>query len=419
MKLVISKDLKKRIRFAALNGSKVAKRIYDVINVDRNLELEDVMLGKSNFFDSVRVMGRGGDYDTISIKITYCARDVNNDRFPEKDNPDAGYDQHNRSSLTPVKFARMFRCIEDSTDLITHDFDYFDDIIRIGSKVNFSMSGNPLDFFRAYCKEYYSSLCDGDSTLWNSCMRYEDKARVASDFYTHFCGCKIIRAYNDEGETLARAVVWPRVCIDGNDEPVCLIERIYTSFWSVRELMLDFAVANGVQVRKTVDSYCDKNKFTILTDCTLGNKGSEVNGLAYILVPQVKWHHGGAPYLDTFTYVYKPYSHNSFLYMTNTSGLSFVADESVFKVAEFDTVSGHADRTAYTCPVCGKKSRSSSGASALCTECNIELITESQYGSIIKGGVRNFDGDYWPEKCFDGNNPTNAFTMYKNINRLF
>ena len=67
------------------------------------------------------------------------------------------------------------------------------------------------DFLDAYLGANYSSITDNDiSTLHNSCMRYEDKARNAADFYANFAGAGILVAKDKSNNVLGRAVVWKK-----------------------------------------------------------------------------------------------------------------------------------------------------------------------------------------------------------------
>ena len=63
----------------------------------------------------------------------------------------------------------------------------------------------------AYLESNYSPISDGsESSLHNSCMRYEDKARNAADFYANFAGAKILVARDDSSNVVGRAIVWKR-----------------------------------------------------------------------------------------------------------------------------------------------------------------------------------------------------------------
>ena len=87
------------------------------------------------------------------------------------------------------------------------------------------------DFMEAYLESNYSPIADSDtSSLHSSCMRYEDKARNAADFYTNFAGAKILVARDESNNILGRAVVWNEVTLwKSINTPIAasLLDRIY------------------------------------------------------------------------------------------------------------------------------------------------------------------------------------------------
>ena len=97
------------------------------------------------------------------------------------------------------------------------------------------------DFLDAYLGANYSSITDNDiSTLHNSCMRYEDKARNAADFYANFAGAGILVAKDKSNNVLGRAVVWKKAVWNETGMPavqVSVLDRIYTSHAFVMDLI--------------------------------------------------------------------------------------------------------------------------------------------------------------------------------------
>ena len=97
------------------------------------------------------------------------------------------------------------------------------------------------DFMEAYLESNYSPIADsGESTLHVSCMRYEDKARNAADFYANFAGAKILVARDDSNNILGRAIVWENVSLqrtDGFQGTLSLLDRIYFSHAFVADIM--------------------------------------------------------------------------------------------------------------------------------------------------------------------------------------
>ena len=109
MKLNISQELVNRIECAAANGSKVAQIIAKEIKRGRNntsLIFHDNP--NANYFDSKRVVGTCNGYRTLRIVITCCMKDLNDDRFPDKCNPNSPYFKENRTELSPKTFAELF-----------------------------------------------------------------------------------------------------------------------------------------------------------------------------------------------------------------------------------------------------------------------------------------------------------------------
>lgn len=77
------------------------------------------------------------------------------------------------------------------------------------SKVTVRLHEGMQDFFEAYSEENYTTVTDTtESSLHNSCMRYENRVRNAADFYANFAGASILVARDESNNVLARAVVW-------------------------------------------------------------------------------------------------------------------------------------------------------------------------------------------------------------------
>ena len=82
------------------------------------------------------------------------------------------------------------------------------------SKVTVRLHESMNDFNGSLSGKQLQPISDSDtSSLHSSCMRYEDKARNAADFYTNFAGAKILVARDESNNILGRAVVWNEVTL--------------------------------------------------------------------------------------------------------------------------------------------------------------------------------------------------------------
>ena len=125
------------------------------------------------------------------------------------------------------------------------------------------------DFMEAYLESNYSPIADSDTIqyLHSSCMRYEDKARNAADFYTNFAGAKILVARDESNNILGRAVVWNEVTLwKSINTPIAasLLDRIYSSHAFVAELIRKQAQEAGILLRRRYNDYTHTTDFTVL-----------------------------------------------------------------------------------------------------------------------------------------------------------
>ncbi len=117
----------------------------------------------------------------------------------------------------------------------------------------------------AYLESNYSPISDSDtSSLHSSCMRYEDKARNAADFYTNFAGAKILVARDESNNILGRAVVWNEVTLwKSINTPIAasLLDRIYSSHAFVAELDPQAGAGGGHPVATQIQRLYTYNGF--------------------------------------------------------------------------------------------------------------------------------------------------------------
>ena len=174
MKLYASNELKSRLTHAAANGSVIAADILSELK--KNRPAQEIIRGSYNFLSTKR-------------KWTDCVPSGNPDcvhrlqqgpgtsQFPGQEQPSGTWFPENRTDLEPSTFIEQFKNLREYTSC---EISYFRSAITLDSKVSVRLHTGMNDFLDAYQESNYSSITDGDtSTLHNSCMRYEDKARNA------------------------------------------------------------------------------------------------------------------------------------------------------------------------------------------------------------------------------------------------
>lgn len=229
------------------------------------------------------------------------------------------------------------------------EISYFCSAISLDSKVTVRLHESMNDFMEAYLESNYSPIADSDtSSLHSSCMRYEDKARNAADFYTNFAGAKILVARDESNNILGRAVVWNEVTLwKSINTPIAasLLDRIYSSHAFVAELIRKQAQEAGILLRRRYNDYTHTTDFTVLNPIE-GQEwaaGDNIQVSLTVKVPACRWHKKGVPYLDTF---YSLHLTDGNLELRNTEG-----DTSI---ASCRSTEGCANRRKYVCPKCGK-----------------------------------------------------------------
>lgn len=207
MKLNVSNELKSRLMHAAENGSVIAKDI--LLEVKKNVPVEEIIRGTYNCFSTKRKRTEAGTFKKIRIVFTACSKDLAHPSFPDRNNPQAPWFPENRTVLEPSTFVELFKNLPKYSP---DEINYFCSALSLDSKVTVRLHESMNDFMEAYLESNYSPIADSDtSSLHSSCMRYEDKARNAADFYTNFAGAKILVARDESNNILGRAVVWNEV----------------------------------------------------------------------------------------------------------------------------------------------------------------------------------------------------------------
>ena len=111
--------------------------------------------------------------------------------------------------------------------------------------------------------------------------------------------CSLVKVVNGNEETIARAILWPRVRVQDVDQKVPMLERIYSrsnepiNRAALEETLKNYARSIGAfwKVRQSND--CDE----------VTNDGEAVHRVLYAVASESPFRSPFLPYLDTFCYV--------------------------------------------------------------------------------------------------------------------
>lgn len=352
MKLNVSNELKSRLVHAAENGSVIAKDILS--EVKKNVPVEEIIRGTYNCFSTKRKRTEAGTFKKIRIVFTACSKDLAHPSFPDRNNPQAPWFPENRTDLEPSTFVELFKNLPKYSP---DEINYFCSSLSLDSKVTVRLHESMNDFMEAYLESNYSPISDSDtSSLHSSCMRYEDKARNAADFYTNFAGAKILVARDESNNILGRAVVWNEVTLwKSINTPIAasLLDRIYSSHAFVAELIRKQAQEAGILLRRRYNDYTHTTDFTVLNPI----EGQE-------------W-----------------------------------------------STEGRANRRKYVCPKCGKIH--SFPDTAFCKNCQDMFYISTVFGKVLKGTSAEYKGKKYPSFLFKKGRPVPEFRRYLQIEKLF
>lgn len=253
MKPIISIELKKRLEKASQNGSVIAR---DILKELRGCnDVKKIIRKTVNYFDTIRVVGNCSEYKSLRIDITCCTKDISNEHFPDKGNPQAPYFKENREKVALSTFVEYFCNLRQYTD---EELTYFNSAMRSNQKVTVKVYDKMSDFERAYMGINYSPYADSNtSNLHGSCMRYEDTARNAADFYKNFAGARIIIATDEDNNILGRAILWDKAdFVEGAIHGVhSFLDRIYFCFDFVKVMIVNYATLLEITARKQKNTY--------------------------------------------------------------------------------------------------------------------------------------------------------------------
>lgn len=415
--MTIDVDALRRFKGAASNGSVVAAAILAELKKPRT----EIVNGKADCIVTMRKTRHDGDRTYLDIRVGYNTQNFNDPRNPFNGCPDATERPTTKCWVSPSSFAGIFKNLRFAHT----DLDFFESAVKEPTKITFTLSDKYADILTAYSATAYAPYCDSDGPLHKSCMRYENTAEIAADFYRNFAGAKILMARNGNGEVVGRALVWEHVDIYDCDgtlmyKDVSYLDRKYYCFAFIRKMILDEAVRRGINFCKAVDDYSsetvrvlnptdtvdsyDESPFDEdeVVECRLAKK-----------VPHLKWHQKGAPFVDTFGYLC--YGSDKELLLSN----HYDGRYDDYQLAELRNTGGWATRQGVICPCCGRKiSRYDivQGADfAVCQDCFNELYEKTGLGHVYRGKLLTYNGHKYPAKIVK----SEYLQLATCINRLF
>lgn len=407
MKTIVSDDLKVRLNYASINGSVIATDILEQLKL--NKDVSEVIRGTSNYFQTKRVKNSAEEYIKMKVIFTACTKDLSNENFPDKQNPKAPWFAENRTKLEPSTFVGYFKELREYTD---EELEYFANAICVSSKVEIKMYDKMNDFIDAYIGDNYIPFAQysENSTLHNSCMRHANLVYRLGDFYSNFAGASILVARDSENNVLGRAIVWKKATgtFNGEVKEMSVLDRVYYSHSFVMKMIIQYAQANGINLRKTINDYSHRTQFTVMNPVEgLGMQvGDKQEYILNICVPASKWHKKGTPYLDTFCYV-----------NITEDGKVQLGNKSTDRcVATCQHTSGIASQCRYICPSCGKVHN---GGEDLCDTCRQRLTVNTIFGQMLMDKVKTYNDVKYPASFFEKGKPSAHLELNLHIAKLY
>lgn len=394
MKAIVTNELRKRLEFASKNGSTLAKGILEELKKDVKECFGDKT---ANYFDSVRIVGNNSEYKSLSIKITLCTKSLNNEHFQDKGNPNAPWYKENRERITIGTFVNLFKNLTYTEE----EFTYFESAMCVNDVVKYYVSNKMSDFEKAYNGANYYPFAMQSSLLHNSCMRHDETARNAADFYANFAGAKILIAEDSQGQILGRCIVWENVVIPDVLENTKITDRMYYAFEFVRMGMCNYAKdVLGVYIRKYRNAVGYSSDFICSPES--GYTGHQA-WHAYVEVSQIKWHKKGSPYMDTFHTI------------KMIGGKLVLSNNNHNSIVRLESTSGYGTAYAKYCPACG---RAHADSGNLCCTCERILMEQTPFGNIIKGKTKSYKGKKYPIALFENGKPSKHFQTWIGLKRI-
>lgn len=407
MKTIVSDDLKVRLNYASINGSVIATDILEQLKL--NKDVSEVIRGTSNYFQTKRVKNSAEEYIKMKVIFTACTKDLNNENFPDRQNPKAPWFAENRTNLEPSTFVGYFKELREYTD---EELEYFANAICVSSKVEIKMYDKMNDFIDAYIGDNYIPFAQygENSPLHNSCMRHANLVYRLGDFYSNFAGASILVARDSENNVLGRAIVWKKATgtFNGEVKEVSVLDRVYYSHSFVMKMIIQYAQANGINLRKTINDYSHRTQFTVMNPVEGLNMqvGDKQEYILSICVPASKWHKKGTPYLDTFSYVN----------ITEDGKVQLGNKDTENCVATCQQTGGSARQCRYICPSCGKVHNSGED---LCDTCRQRLTVNTIFGKMLMDKVKTYNDVKYPASFFEKGRPSAHLELNLQIAKLY
>lgn len=406
MKTIVSDELKVRLNFASINGSIIATDILEQLR--RNKDVTETIRGTSNYFGTKRARNSSGEYIKMKIVFTACTKDLNNENFPDRQNPKAPWFAENRVDLEPSTFVNYFK---ELSEYSSADMEYFANAICVSSKIEIKLYDKMNDFIDAYIGDNYVPYAQhSESPLHNSCMRYSHLVYRLGDFYSNFAGASILVARDSENNVLGRAVVWKKATglFNHVEKQVSVLDRVYYSHSFIMKLITEYAQNNGINLKKTINDFQHKVQFTVLNplegvDMQVGDK---IEHTLNICVPATKWHKKGAPYLDTFAYVN----------ITEDGKVQLSNEGTDRSVATCQQTNGNANLCRHICPSCGDVHY---GDNDLCTKCKKRLTVKTIFGDMLMDKVKSYNDVSYPASFFEKGKPSAHLELNLQIAKLY
>ena len=371
--------------------------------------MSEVIRGTSNYFQTKRVKNSAEEYIKMKVIFTACTKDLSNENFPDKQNPKAPWFAENRTKLEPSTFVGYFKELREYTD---EELEYFANAICVSSKVEIKMYDKMNDFIDAYIGDNYIPFAQygENSTLHNSCMRHANLVYRLGDFYSNFAGASILVARDSENNVLGRAIVWKKAIgtFNGEVKEMSVLDRVYYSHSFVMKMIIQYAQANGINLRKTINDYSHRTQFTVMNSVEGLNMqvGDKQEYILDICVPASKWHKKGTPYLDTFCYVN----------ITEDGKVQLGNQATENCVATCQQTGGTASQSRYICPSCGKVHNCGED---LCDTCRQRLTVNTIFGKMLMDKVKTYNDVKYPASFFEKGRPSAHLELNLQIAKLY
>ncbi|WP_165043809.1 hypothetical protein [Dysgonomonas sp. ZJ709] len=407
MKTKITKELKSRLLHAASNGSIIARDILTELR--KNTDVSQIIRGTANYFGTKRKKESYTNYNKIRITFTVCTKNLVHPNFPDKDNPQAPWFPENREEIEVSTFVGYFKNLPeyDSEALA-----YFGNCICVNSKIHVRLYDKMSDIVEAYTADNYSNIAQtGESSLHGSCMRHEDTARNAADFYHNLAGAKIIVAKDSANNILGRAIFWPQVILSNPEKEIkiSVLDRVYFSHTFIINLIYDYAKSQGAHLRKLKNDFDSPQELIVLNVIeSFGlSEGTKIEDLhMYIRALASRWYKNGAPYMDTFYNV-----------AVDKEGFILLSNKKIDgHIAECRKTDGLAGRNRHICPHCREIHNNSHD---LCEKCYSELYKSTKFGHVMNCKIVTYKNETYPSVLFKRGRPTANFNLYMQVEKLY